>query len=817
MSDGVGDGVGDGAPRPAPGLDLRLVPAAVLAWACAGWAVAAPAPLVAAAGGTAAAVALVALARAALARGRRSGGVVPLAAAAGAAVALSVLASGTVRDAGLLARLADRSATVEVEARVAADPRPVRSDPAGAARAVHADDADAQRWLVRLDVRRVTGRGTAAGARAPVLAIGGPAWAHARRGEQVAASGRLAAADPGDDVRALLLVRGPPRVLGAPPPADDVRADLRRGLRTASQPLPDDAGGLLPGLVVGDTSTLPPDLEEAMRATGLTHLTAVSGSNTALVTGAVLGLAVLVGVRRRARLLVAAAALAGFVALVGPEPSVLRAGVMGAVGLLGLATARRGAGVPALGAAAVVLLVADPWLGRSYGFALSVLATGALLVLAPPWSAVLARRLPRWLALALAVPVAAQAVCAPVVLLLSPGVPLTAVPANLLAAPAVAPATVLGLVATLLAPVWPLGAELVARTAGLATAWIAVVARTAASVPASTLPWPQGWRGAVALAALTAAALVLARWWRLRSRRALLVAAALAGAGVLALTGPPGPLARGGAWPPPGWAVVACDVGQGDALVLASGPSSAVVVDAGPEPGAVRGCLDRLGVTRVDLLVLTHFHADHVDGLDGVLAGRTVTQALVGPLAEPVGPARATVRRLAAAGVPVSAALAGRSGTSGGVAWRVLWPDHAPRPTGEEEAEGSEANDASAVLALEVGGLRVLALGDLEPSAQAGLRHALQASPPPWPGRLDVLKAAHHGSARQDPALHQLLAPRVAAVSAGANNDYGHPSPQALALLRQVGAVVLRTDTGGDVAVGGSGASLWTAARGRSG
>jgi len=232
----------------------------------------------------------------------------------------------------------------------------------------------------------------------------------------------------------------------------------------------------------------------------------------------------------------------------------------------------------------------------------------------------------------------------------------------------------------------------------------------------------------------------------------------------------------------------------------------------------VGGCLDRLGVQRVDLLVLTHFHADHVDGLDGVLAGRTVAGALVSPLAEPAGPARTATERLAAAGVPVAAARAGQTGTSGGVSWQVLWPDHHPRPSGQDEEEGSAANDASAVVALQVAGLGVLALGDLEPTAQAGLRHALDGVGLPWAGApLDVLKVAHHGSARQDAALHELLAPRVATVSAGADNDYGHPAPQALALLEQVGAVVLRTDTGGDVAVGGSGPGLWTASRGRSG
>jgi ComEC/Rec2-related protein len=357
----------------------------------------------------------------------------------------------------------------------------------------------------------VSGRGRSSPARAPVLVVGGRGWDAVHRGDRVRATGRLAVAEPGDDVRALLLARRPPERVGTPGAAQRGLRRLREGLLRAAQPLPPDARGLLPGLVVGDTSALPADLATAMRATGLTHLTAVSGGNTALVTGGVLAAATALGVPRRARLLVAGAALGAFAALAGSEPSVLRAGVMGVTALLGLLCARRGAGVPALSATVVVLLVLDPWLGRSPGFALSVLATGALLVLARPWARALSHVVPQRLAAVLAVPLAAQAVCGPVVLLLSPGVPLTAVPANLLAGPAVAPATVLGLLATVLEPVWPQGAELAARLAGVAAGWIATVARSGAALPAGTLPWPQGAAGAAALAGTTVALALLPR------------------------------------------------------------------------------------------------------------------------------------------------------------------------------------------------------------------------------------------------------------------------------------------------------------------
>ncbi len=498
---------GSGADR----LDLRLVPVLAAAWAGAAVLVACPPPVLGAA-----AVLAVVVAGASLrpvrgrrrARPRRARGSVAAGAVVVAAVAVSTLLTGAVHGAGLLPQLAAREATARVELVVTGDPRPVRP-PAEAG--WRAEGADPQRWAVRARAERASGLGLTGAARAPVLVLGGPAWAGVRRGQRVEALGRVTATARADDVRALVLARAPPSPLRAPHGWSAVVADLRAGLQRACAPLGDDAGGLLPGLVVGDTSALPLDLEEAMRRTGLTHLTAVSGTNVSLVVGAALVLAAAGGAGRRARLAVAGAALLLFAGVAGPEPSVLRASAMGVVALLGLSTARRGAGVPAVCAAGAVLLVADPWLARSAGFALSVLATGALLVLARPWAQALARVLPRWLALAVAVPVAAQAVCGPVVLLLSEGVPLTAVPANLLVAPAVGPATVLGLAAAVVAPWWPGGARALARVGGLATGWIALVARTAAALPGTTLPWPSGWLGATALAAATALALALGR------------------------------------------------------------------------------------------------------------------------------------------------------------------------------------------------------------------------------------------------------------------------------------------------------------------
>lgn len=681
-----------------------------------------------------------------------------------------------------LSTWADDRATADLVGTVVSDPRRVEGQ-------------WGDRVVVRLRVQEVTARGERRLLGGSVVVLGDPAWAGVELGERVRAEGRLAPSDS-PEVGALLTSGRPPVRIRGPDPWWRAAGAVRAAIRESVAHRPPAQAGLVPALVDGDDAGLPAEVEADFRTTGLTHLTAVSGTNLTLVVGALLLAARCVGVRGRWLALVGLAGIVGFVLLARTEPSVLRAAAMGTVGLFAFGPDGRRRGLRALGVALVALVLVDPALATSAGFALSVLATGGIVLLGPPLTEALARWLPRGLAEAVAVPTAAQLACTPVVAVLSGQVSLVAVLANLLAGPAVGPATVLGLLGGLCGLVLPVAGRLVGTGAAWCVAWIIAVAERGAALPGAAIAWGTGPLAVLLLVGLcVAVAVTLPRLVRHRAWGASLGVLLL-----LVVLGVPGRIwsAPSFGWPPEGWVLVACDVGQGDALVVSVGPGAAVVVDAGPDPDAVDGCLDRLDVDQVPLVVLTHFHADHVDGLAGVLRGRRVGAVEVTSVLDPPA-AVDEVREVAdRAGVPVRTASYGSVRRVGTATVQVVHPD-IPVPV-PGAGDGSSANDASVVLVLDVDGLRLLLTGDVEPPGQAELARLLPDLD------VDVLKVPHHGSRHQDEDWLTSLRPEIALVSVGADNDYGHPAPQLLDDLRAAGAQVHRTDEEGDVAVVAGGA-----------
>lgn len=561
--------------------------------------------------------------------------------------------------------------------------------------------------------------------------------------------------------------------------AEHVRSSLARatGAMTAEGAVAADARAgatLLPGLVLGDTRAQSRELTDALRDSGLSHLTAVSGANVAIILGAFLQLLQRTRLRLRNRQLLGALVILAFLFVVRPEPSVLRATAMALVTLYALANGERRRADSVLFAASTVLLVIDPFLAVSWGFALSVAATAGLIVLQPVLRTRVSGR-PRWLVDAALVTISAQVTTLPLLVAMGNPPTLVALPANLLAEPLVLPATVVGVIATLVAAVGAVQlAGIVALPALAAAQAIAIIAAAAANSRFAVAP----------ITTLSALLLVMSGagllWWLRRRPRARDMV--LVGMLLWALLGY---RLEHRQWVPADWWYAQCDVGQGDATVVRVAETQAVVIDAGPEPAPIRRCLRELGVRAIPLLVFTHFHADHAGGLSGVLAAAPVGRVVGNGYHQPLLQFARVQAQLG--DIPYRDITAGEILDVGALRLSFLQPPLAQ--------QGQERNPNNASVAVQVQGPAGSALitGDLEPSGQAALLDMVTP--------VDVLKVPHHGSRYQDPDFLTTLAPRIASVSVGEGNDYGHPAVDTVRRLRSAGAVVLRTDRHGSIAV----------------
>ena len=483
--------------------------------------------------------------------------------------------------------------------------------------------------------------------------------------------------------------------------------DIRKGLREVSKDYP-----LIPGMVLGDTSLQSVEFSDAMRRAGLTHLTAVSGANFAIVSSFLLWLMQFPIRRVRVRLFATSIALIAFIGLVRPSPSVLRAAAMAAVVIFAKSHRERSDSIPSLGFAIAIVVLADPWQSRDPGFALSVLATAGLLLIAPKLKA------PK----IVAEPIAATILCSPIIVALSGYLSITSILANVLAAPLVAPVTILGFVAALLPPIapWLIG------LAGIPANLITVIAYKAAVFPVIQMK--------------SALIIIVISLLLFFSRRYLVLLLPL----LLLVTF----LQR---WPNNGWQIANCDVGQGDAMVLKVAPHSAVVIDTGPEPKLIDQCLKALSIREIPLLLITHSHADHAGGLVGAIKDRKV----------------GLIKQSAARGEIIQV---------GKLEIEFLWPDGGGHAFADNGGEGSALNNESIVALIKSPDYSLLTTGDIEPDVQSLIR----------PPKVDYLKVAHHGSKYQDLTFNALANPDLAIISVGAGNKYGHPADGTVKLFKRV-------------------------------
>jgi competence protein ComEC len=562
---------------------------------------------------------------------------------------------------------------------------------------------------------------------------------------------------------------------------------LRSNFTSSARSITPDSGALVAGLAIGEDSALSGQMLERMKTLSLTHLTAVSGANCAIVIGGVFLLLKRLGTRRWLTLSLSLFALALYVAVVGFEPSVIRAALMASVVLICAFAGRKVPPTVALSWAVILVLVIWPSMVTSLGFWLSVVATAAILLLAPALYKRLSSRMPAGFALALAVVFSAQLWCLPMLVNLSGGLPTYSVLANLLAEPLVAPITVLGILALIVGTVLPPVGALLYWLASFAAYGIELIGNLAL-MPSATIWWPDGALG-IALMVITVAAISLIIISRMRKQ-------AIAGLALVALTFVSfsgSAVARSQTWPGTGWQIASCDVGQGDATLIRSA-NQTMLIDAGRDPEPIAKCLEALGVNQVDVLLLTHFDADHVGGLAGVLERAQVRQALISPFDDDRPQVAVALDQLDSANVSVSTAEVGDQGTLGAAEWIVVAPE--PRAAGAEDS-----NDASVILRVETSQWLLLAFADAGERAQMRTVRLRNSMLNRSAGKPLIVKVSHHGSADQYAELFEDLRPEVALFSVGESNSYGHPTKRAIEIFEKAGSAIFRTDQQGSIAL----------------
>ena len=653
----------------------------------------------------------------------------------------------------------------------------VVTDPTKSARKVYGSTFAPQNYTFLARVIHVEGQLGKFDLRIPVRIITQDSHSYSLLpGQSFSARARVIRSDEAR-VAVLALLEGDITVLTPASRVARTLGSIRTGLREISGD--GDSGALIPGMVLGDTSKQSAQFKESMKRSGLTHLVAVSGANFAIVSGFVLWLMQFLVRKLRWRLGATALTLIAFIALVRPSPSVLRAAAMAAVLLLAQGSGRARDSLPALGFAMGAVVIADPWQSRDAGFALSVMATAGLLLLAPKIVTFFTRFLPKIFAQALAPPIAATLFCSPILVALSGYISPISVVANLLAAPVVAPITILGFIAALLAPIVPFVSGILISIIRYPAAFIGAVAEWASHFPVLSLG--VGMQGFIRIILIIAIAISMRIFLQPIFRKVILFFLIL----LLAMT-----------WihrfPSGDWQVAQCDVGQGDSLVLNLGLRRAIVIDVGPDSAAEDRCLRQLGIEEISLLILTHFHADHVQGLEGAMNGRKIDQVWVSTNSQPLSEST-RVDELIGDIPKITVHQGMRTVIQGDISISILWPEISMRAFDSLPGDGSAINNSSIALLVETPHYSLFAAGDIEPPVQIQIAPLLRP--------VDIYKVSHHGSKYQDETLMKILKPQVAIISVGAGNSYGHPALSTMAALRQGGARVVRTDRDGAIAL----------------
>jgi competence protein ComEC len=651
-------------------------------------------------------------------------------------------------------------------------------------------DADAGRIAVEVPTREISSPGVGKAANSAGL----PHLGAIDEGRVVVAGGTVRAPAPWE--RSQISRLGADRVLVAdslqPTAAtrgglrgalDDIRRRAESALERGTQA---SGAALLRGFVLGQDDRIAEEVREDFRRSGLAHVLAVSGQNVMLLAILATPLLALAGVPLRARLVVIALIIAIYVPVAGAGASIQRAGVMGLAGLVAALASRPSARWYALGLAGAVTLAIDPRATADIGWQLSFAAVAGLLVLAPALIRVLgagSTGVRRGLAEGAAITLAATLATAPLAAHHFGTVSLTAIPANLIALPAIAPAMWLGMLSGALGQIPGAPVEALTWLGGLCAGFIGWVAHALGpggaqlDIPEPGPPAAVAWT-LVLVGGARLVCLALERRDGLRAaprlprRRFALVALGAATLIVLAIS-----IVGGGQTSSsPLLRIRLLDVGQGDAVLIEPRGHPPLLVDTGPPDADVGEQLSDHGIDELFAIAITHDDLDHSGGLADALEAVHAERLLVRDALPQ------SCRYLAC---PPATRLAAGSGFRIGPARvEVVWP-----PPSFPAAENP--NETGLVLRVSAADFDALLTGDAEAEVASY-----------GPGPVDLLKIAHHGS--RDAGLDSLLRrtdPQLAVISVGKDNPYGHPAPETTNALAERGIPVLRTDEAGEIVI----------------
>ena len=665
-------------------------------------------------------------------------------------------------------------------------------------------------WFVSADVEHFGRDLTPTPHPAKIVISADETWADLGTEDQVCFLGRVTENDSTVFVQAVTDAQRGTCADGPTDPSITGRDVIRSTLRDQAAHTIGYAPELLPGLILGDRSQQSETVDEAMKVSGLSRLSAVSGAHTSLIASAA---TILFRSLRLPRPVVIAAffgTLVLFVQVVGTQPSIIRAATMGAIGAWAVFFGRRSQALPILALSTIVILTISPEIVHEVGFQLSVAATAGIVLGAQP--------LERWLhpffekflpdfwaslfSSSLAISTAAQLACQPLLLSFIDYVSVYSLVANLFATPLLPLITVPGTIAAALTVAAPALSQLLLHAVAYPTAAIGWIATTTIQLPGATLPWPEGMAGTLLIIlhwAATGIVMVkllrrqrqakppvrldamMPRWklipqkiaYRATMRNTVqylvVVVAIVAHLAVF--------------WPvrsgvvTANWDVIGCDVDQGDMFLVRTGPDSAMVIDTGQDPELAKRCLKRASITRIDVLVITHLHADHVGGIQGVLdlvePDRIIYSTGTDPASSAIDMGVPTeAQQVAEPAVHIIDHSRDDEHHPVELRWSILSANQ--RTTNE--------NNASIVLFVEIyrhsGVATALFTGDLEEDEMGRLLAEQRI-----PDDIDILKLPHHGAKNGGTALIEHTRPSIALIGVGADNTYGHPHDDILEAL----------------------------------